>query len=89
MAEKYFAVPLDAPTLAAPYQLQILRIGTACRARAETPGSVSAKRPTEIGRHHLLDRFRLNVELPQTRQGPARHVVRLERALPLSTEGDG
>ena len=75
MAEQFFAVPLDAPTLAAPYQLQILRIGTACRARTETPESVSAKRPTEIGRHDLLHRFRLNVEFPQTRQDTARYVV--------------
>jgi hypothetical protein len=54
----------------------------------ETPGSVSAKRPTEIGRHDLLNRFRLDVELPETRQGPARYVVRLEMRSRSPCPGD-
>src|SRR5260370_15395073 len=32
-------------------------------------------RPATIGRYDLLDRFRLDVEVMETRQGPARHVV--------------
>src|SRR6476619_258321 len=32
-----------------------------------------------IGRYYLLDRFRLDLELPETRQGTARDVVRLEK----------
>ena len=32
-----------------------------------------------IGRYYLLDRFRLDIELPETRQGTARDVVRLEK----------
>jgi len=32
-----------------------------------------------IGRHYLLDRFRLDIELPETRQGTARDVVRPEK----------
>ena len=35
--------------------------------------------PADISRHDLLDGFRLDVELPEPRQGPARHVVRLEK----------
>jgi hypothetical protein len=32
-------------------------------------------RPANIGRYDLLDRFRLDVEVLEARQGPARHVV--------------
>ena len=32
-----------------------------------------------VGRYYLLDRFRLDIELPETRQGTARDVVRLEK----------
>ena len=32
-----------------------------------------------IGRYYLLDRFRLDIELPETRQGTAQDVVRLEK----------
>src|SRR6266404_1762515 len=36
VAEKYFGVPPDSPTKAQPYQLHMLRIGTACRPRTQT-----------------------------------------------------
>ena len=32
-----------------------------------------------IGRYYLLDRFRLDIDLPETWQGTARDVVRLEK----------
>src|SRR6476620_5023687 len=32
-----------------------------------------------IGRYYLLDRFRLDIELPETWQGTARNIVRLEK----------
>ena len=32
----------------------------------------SGQRPADIGRHHFLDRFRWDIELPETRQGSAR-----------------
>ena len=34
---------------------------------------------TNVGRHHFLDRFRLNLELLQTRQGSARKIIRFEK----------
>ena len=42
----------------------------------EQPQSCADARPAEIGRHDHFDRFRQDVELTQTRQGPARHIVR-------------
>src|SRR5260370_37858019 len=36
-------------------------------------------RPANIGRYDLLDRFRLDVEVLEARQGPARHVVHPEK----------
>src|SRR6266481_1147515 len=44
----------------------------------EQPQSCADARPAEIGRHDHFDRFRQDVELTQTRQGPARHIVRFE-----------
>ena len=34
---------------------------------------------TNVRRHHFLDRFRLNLELLQTRQGSARKIIRFEK----------
>jgi hypothetical protein len=45
----------------------------------DTIESSCTARPTKIGRHDVLDRFRQHVELTQTRQGPARDIVRLEQ----------
>src|ERR1700680_3227900 len=45
----------------------------------DTIESSCTARPTKIGRHDVLDRFREQVELPQTRQGPTRDIVRLEQ----------
>src|SRR5262245_37010353 len=35
--------------------------------------------PSYISRHDLLDRFGLDAEFPETRQGSACHVIRLEQ----------
>src|SRR5260221_6203943 len=35
--------------------------------------------PADVARYNLLDRFRLDVELAESRQDPARHVVGLEK----------
>src|SRR5262245_61176791 len=35
--------------------------------------------PAYISRHDLLDRFRLDAEFPETRQGSTRHVIRFEQ----------
>src|SRR5260221_3807391 len=35
--------------------------------------------PADVARYDLLDRFRLDVELAESRQGPARHIVGLEK----------
>ena len=60
-------------------QLRAVVSGTSCTARSYTIESGCTARPAEIRRHDLLHRFRLDVELPQTRQGPACHVIRLEQ----------
>jgi hypothetical protein len=41
----------------------------------------------DVGRYHFLDCFWLNIELPETRQGTARNIVRLEKVNLAGSEG--
>src|SRR5437773_4789303 len=58
----------------------------ACIGQASLPSAecvartwIIAPASAEIGRHDILDRLRCDVELRETRQGSARHVVHLEQ----------
>src|SRR5436189_2814802 len=48
-------------------------------ARARTPLARLTLRPAEISRQNFLDGCRLDIELPEARQDPARCIVCLEK----------